>query len=72
MRKIFLPWSNDTLSAWLWQSNHKTIVSIPELGFSCFADTESEAVFKLFSSLIKYYQALKSAKTQKNVYLTHI
>ncbi len=60
MRKIFLPWSNNTLSAWLWQNNQKTIISVPELNFSCYADCESEAVFKLFSSLIQYYQELTS------------
>ena len=38
----------------------QTVVGVPELGLHCYGSTQSEAVFRLFNSLLKYYRQLKS------------
>jgi hypothetical protein len=55
-----LPWSNGLLSARAWQKGERTVVSVPELDILCTGKTQSEAVFRLFSILLKYYNELKS------------
>lgn len=60
IREIDLPWSDGTLSARLWRYGDKTVVGVPELGLNCYGQSESEAVFRLFSALMKYYRQLKN------------
>jgi hypothetical protein len=37
---------------------------VPELGLHCYGATEPEAVFRLFTSLLKYYRQLRTYKTR--------
>ncbi len=64
IREVALPWSDGSLSARLWQSRGKIVVGVPELGLHCYGTSESEAVFRLFSTLLKYYRQLKTHKRQ--------
>jgi len=59
-REVALPWSGGLLSAKLWMVGDQTVVGVPELGLHCYGSTQSEALFKLFATLIKYYRQLKS------------
>lgn len=34
-------------------------MGVPELGLHCYGVSESEAVFRLFTTLLKYYRQLK-------------
>lgn len=61
-REVALPWSDGSLSARLWQVGSRTVVGVPELGLHCYGVSESEAVFRLFNSLLKYYRQLKTFK----------
>jgi len=67
IRDVALPWSDGSLSARLWQSRGRIVVGVPELGLHCYGSTQSEAVFRLFSSLLKYYRQLKAYKTRLSV-----
>jgi len=58
---VSLPWSDGSLSAKLWQKGKRTVVGVPELDILCTGSTQSEAVFRLFTTLLKYYQQLKNA-----------
>ncbi|MCA0313097.1 MAG: hypothetical protein LCH63_04550 [Candidatus Melainabacteria bacterium] len=76
IREVPLPFSNGLLSAKFWRtetpqtakgSQSKTLPSqtryiayVPELGLSSFGLTDSEASFRLFTTLIKYYRQLKA------------
>lgn len=59
---VALPWSDGSLSARLWQRGTKVVVGVPELGLHCFGSSQPEAVFKLFTCLVKYYRQLKAHK----------
>ncbi len=59
-REVALPFSDGLLSARLWKSGERNVVGVPELGLHCYGDTESEAVFRLFTTLLKYYRQLKA------------
>jgi hypothetical protein len=37
-------------------------VGVPELDILCTGKSQSEAVFRLFTTLLKYYQELKNSK----------
>ena len=65
MREVPLPFSDGLLSANLWQVKDKSgklryVVGVPKLGLSSYGKSESEASFRLFSCLIKYYRQLKA------------
>jgi hypothetical protein len=57
---VALPWSDGSLSAKLWQKGKRVVVGVPELDILCTGKTQSEAVFRLFTNLLKYYQELKA------------
>jgi hypothetical protein len=57
---VALPWSDGSLSAKLWQKGKRVVVGVPELDLLCTGKTQSEAVFRLFTNLLKYYQELKA------------
>lgn len=59
VREVALPWSEGLLSARLWKAGSKTVVGVPELGLRCYGESEPEAVFRLFTTLLKYYRQLK-------------
>jgi hypothetical protein len=56
---VSLPWSNGNMSAKLWTVGEKTIACVPELGLHCYGTNQSEALFRLFTVLLKYYRQLK-------------
>ncbi|MBX9942005.1 MAG: hypothetical protein K2Y32_22255 [Candidatus Obscuribacterales bacterium] len=71
IREVPLPFSNGLLSAKLWRtetpqhsksspSRTRYVAYVPELGLSSFGLTDSEASFRLFTTLIKYYRQLKA------------
>src|SRR6516162_1471066 len=64
MKEVALPWSDGMLSARLWQSGKRTIAGVPELGLHCYGDSQTEAVFRLFTTLLKYYRQLKAFKSR--------
>lgn len=64
IRDVALPWSDGSLSARLWRSRDRYVVGVPELGLHCYGESESEAVFRLFSALLKYYRQLRSYKNR--------
>jgi hypothetical protein len=64
LKEVALPWSDGMLSARLWQSGTRTIAGVPELGLHCYGDSQTEAVFRLFTMLLKYYRQLKSFKNR--------
>jgi hypothetical protein len=58
---VALPWSDGSLSAKLWQKGKRVVVGVPELDILCTGKSQSEAVFRLFTMLLKYHQELKSS-----------
>ena len=66
VRVVALPWSDDLLSARLWSVGERTVVGVPELGLHCYGKSQSEAVLRLFSTLLKYYRQLKTHKSRLN------
>lgn len=54
-----VPWSDGSLSARLRQKGKGIMVSVPELDICCYGRSQSEAVLRLFSNLLKYYNELK-------------
>jgi hypothetical protein len=67
MKEVPLSFSDGLLSAKLWQTRDtkgkvRFVVGVPELGLSCFGTSDTEASFRLFSALVKYYSQLKSHK----------
>jgi|GEM_PF-591568 len=65
-REVPLPFSDGLLSAKLWQAHNRFVVGVPELGLSCYGSSETEASFRLFTTLIKYYRQLKAFKEKLN------
>jgi len=63
-REVALPWSDGSLSARLWMIGTRTVVGVPELGLHCYGASETEAVFRLFTSLLKYYRQLKTFRSR--------
>src|SRR5271156_5019247 len=59
---VSLPWSNGNMSAKLWTVGKKTIACVPELGLHCYGASQSEALFRLFTVLLKYYRQLRTFK----------
>ncbi|MBX3077184.1 hypothetical protein KF707_12865 [Candidatus Obscuribacterales bacterium] len=59
IREVALPFSDGLLSARLWKAGERNVVGVPELGLHCYGVSESEAVFRLFTTLLKYYRQLK-------------
>jgi hypothetical protein len=64
--EVALPWSEGMLSARLWHSGQRTVAAVPELGLHCYGNSQTEAVFRLFTTLLKYYRQLKIAKSRLN------
>jgi hypothetical protein len=62
IREVALPWSDGSLSARMWQVGKKSVAGVPELGLHCYGNSQSEAVFRLFTSLLKYYRQLSAYK----------
>ena len=60
VRVVALPWSDGSLSARLWKVGDRTVVGVPELGLHCYGDSQTEAVFRLFTALLKYYRQLRA------------
>ncbi len=54
-----LPWSDGTMSARVWRNGARTIACVPELGLHCYGMSQSEALFRLFTILLKYYRQLR-------------
>jgi hypothetical protein len=40
----------------------KTVACVPELGLYCYGVSQSEALFRLFTVLLKYYRQLRTFK----------
>lgn len=57
-----LPWSNGAMSARVWRFGKRTIACVPELGLYCYGVSQSEALFRLFTILLKYYRQLHAFK----------
>lgn len=66
IKEVPLPFSNGLLSAKLFEANSRFVVSVSELGLSCWGKSESEASFRLFTALIKYYRQLKAHPDKLN------
>jgi hypothetical protein len=64
VHEVSLPWSDGTLSARLWLVGERTVVGVPEIGLHCYGKSQTEAVFRLFTSLLKYYRQLKLYKNR--------
>jgi hypothetical protein len=64
LKEVVLPWSDGLMSARLWRSGNRTIAGVPELGLHCYGDSQTEAVFRLFTTLLKYYRQLKAFKSR--------
>jgi hypothetical protein len=62
VEEIALPWSEGLLSAKISQKSGRTVAMVPELGLHCYGASQTEAVFRLFTSLLKYYSQLRSLK----------
>lgn len=60
-----VPWSDGSLSARLWQKGKGVMVSVPELDICCYGRSQSEAVLRLFTNLLKYYNELKDKDKNK-------
>lgn len=52
------------MSARLWQTRGLTAAGVPELGLYCYGRSQSEAVFRLFTFLLKYYRQLKAFQSR--------
>jgi len=64
IREVPLPFSEGLMSARLWKANGRTVVGVPELGLYCYGQSESEASFRLFTALLKYYRQLAAHKNR--------
>jgi hypothetical protein len=60
MREVDLPWSEGLLSARIWCVDSRTVVAVPELGLHCYGTSQAEALFRLFTMLLKYHRQLKA------------
>lgn len=59
---VALPWSDGSLSARIWRLEKRYVAGVPELGLHCYGSSQSEAVFRLFTCLLKYYRQLSAYK----------
>jgi hypothetical protein len=66
-----VPWSDGSLSARLWQKGKGVMVSVPELDICCYGKSQSEAVLRLFTNLLKYYNELKEKDKLSDRQETH-
>lgn len=57
-RNVALPWSEGCMSARISQKGKRFVVSVPELDLCCYGRSQSEAVLRLFSTLLKYHNEL--------------
>ena len=64
IKEVDLPFSNGLLSARMWKAHGKYVVGVPKLGIHCYGKTESEAAFRLFTTLLKYYRQLKQNQSK--------
>jgi hypothetical protein len=64
VHEVALPWSDGTLSARMWHAGERTVAGVPELGLHCYGNTQSEAVMRLFTALLKYYRQLKQYRNR--------
>ena len=64
MHEVALPFSDGLLSARVWTVGGRAVVGVPELGLHCYGESQPEAAFRLFTSLLKYYRQLKSHKNR--------
>jgi hypothetical protein len=62
INKASLPWSNGAMSARVWRFGKRTIACVPELGLYSYGINQSEALFRLFTVLLKYYRQLRAFK----------
>jgi hypothetical protein len=60
VNEVALPWSDGLLSARISLRGERTVASVPELGLLCYGNSKTEAVFRLFTTLLKYYRQLKA------------
>ncbi len=63
---VDLPWSDGSMSAKLWVKGKRVVVGVPELDILCTGKSQSEAVFRLFTTLLKYYQELKAKGDERS------
>ncbi len=54
-----VPWSDGSLSARLCRSENGVMVTVPEVDICCYGRSQQEALLRLFSNLLKYYNELK-------------
>lgn len=66
IKEVPLPFSNGLLSAKLFEVNSRFVVTVTELGLSCWGKSESEASFRLFTTLIKYFRQLNAHQDKLN------
>lgn len=66
IKEVPLPFSNGLLSAKLFEVNSRFVVTVAELGLSCWGKSESEASFRLFTTLIKYFRQLNAHQDKLN------
>jgi len=64
--EVALPWSDGLLSARIKQVGERTVALVPELGLHCYGSSQTEAVFRLFTILLKYYRQLHSHQIRLN------
>ena len=62
VKEVPLPFSDGLLSAKLWKVKNRFVAAVPELGLSCYGESDTEASFRLFTALLKYYRQLKAHK----------
>jgi hypothetical protein len=65
--EVSLPWSDGLLSARISHRGGRTIAGVPELGLHCYGNSQTEAVFRLFTTLLKYYRQLKTFRGRLGV-----
>jgi hypothetical protein len=50
------------MSAKIWRFGKRTVACVPELGLYSYGISQSEALFRLFTVLLKYYRQLRAFK----------
>ena len=68
---VALPWSDGSMSAKMWQKGSGVMVSVPELDLCCYGRSQSEAVLRLFTNLLKYHNELKALQNLSSRQETH-
>ena len=66
LREVALPFSDGLMTAKLWKVRDRYATGVPELGLHCYGESETEAVFRLFTSLLRYYRQLKANEAKLN------